>query len=500
MIRSVTVTNIGRATVIGGALLFMTALHGSPGRHAALKFPWYVTTPAIHRVTLKPENKYWRFENLSLKPELARRKLEELAGDGVTSIEIFAPEEGGNSYDGLDAKNRYRLDPGVGSIKDFRAVVKMAHSLGMHVITFQNLGYSSTEADDFLRAADDERVGRASREAGFYYWSDRADAPSPASSNSYFFVRPSLAGYDPMKNEFWQWSDRAHKYYWTRWPGRDAHGNPARLPQYNWTRNEWPSEAAKVVRFWRNTGIDGMVLDAVNWYAGIDWEKNATFLTDPLKGSFSQPEGGGAFHSDDPVGWITDGGYTNLFDYGLGIWWEKDNDPLARSIREENPQLLEQALRSYHDRVVAAGGTLYFPVPDMKSADLQPLAEALLAASGDMLCYCAPAEGITRPAPGIPALLKLKVEHPALFQDSTRRMIPTSDDHVYAILREAADHSERLLLVFNFRASSAEIRVDAGAIHASRYVEVTTGSSVQTSPQGLSLTLPAHGYRIFSVS
>jgi len=79
-------------------------------------------------------------------------------------------------------------------------------------------------------------------------------------------------------------------------------------------------------------------------------------------------------------------------------------------------------------------------------------------------------------------------------------MIPTSDDHVYAILREAADHSERLLLVFNFRASSAEIRVDAGAIHASRYVEVTTGSSVQTSPQGLSLTLPAHGYRIFSVS
>ena len=169
--------------------------------------------------------------------------------------------------------------------------------------------------------------------------------------------------HDPAKNEFWQWSDRAHKYYWTRWPGRDAQGNLIHLPQYNWTTNEWAGEARKVIRFWLDTGIDGIVLDAVNWYAGIDWQKNATFLIQPLKSKFSQPEGGGAFHTDDPVGWITDGGYTNLFDYGLGIWWEKGNNPLEQSIRDENPVLLEQALRSYHDRVVAAGGSLLFPVP-----------------------------------------------------------------------------------------------------------------------------------------
>jgi len=79
-------------------------------------------------------------------------------------------------------------------------------------------------------------------------------------------------------------------------------------------------------------------------------------------------------------------------------------------------------------------------------------------------------------------------------------MIHTSDDHAYAILRESADHSERLLLVFNFRATSADIRIDTAAIRAARYVDVTTSSAAQTGADGLNLTLPPHGYKIFAVS
>lgn len=122
------------------------------------------------------------------------------------------------------------------------------------------------------------------------------------------------------------------------------------------------------------------------------------------------------------------------------------------------------------------------------------------AGSGDMLCYCDFAGGITRPAAGIPALLELKAAHPALFQNSSRRMIHTSDDHAYAILRESADHSERLVLVFNFRAGPANISVHSGAIRAKQYVDVATSSAVQTGPEGLSLTPPPHGYNIFAVS
>ena len=467
-------------------------------KHAGV--PWYVTTAAIHRMTLKPTTKYWRFEHLSLTPDDAAAELKALRADGVTAVEVFAPEEGENSYDGLDAKNRYRLDPGLGSVDDFCNLVKLAHSLDIHVITFQNLGYSSVDADQFLKAADDERAGITSRETAFYYWSDRSDAPAPASSSSYFFVRPDFPGYNPTKNEFWQWSDRAQKYYWTRWPGFDAQGHPVHLPQYNWSGDEWPDEAGGVVRFWLSTGIDGLVLDAVNWYAGIDWQKNAKFLTGPLRGEFSQPEGGGAFHTDDPVGWITEGNYSNIFDYGLGIWWEAGNHPLEQAVQDQNPELLEQALRKYHDRVVAAGGTLYFPVPDMKDPELQTFAEALLVDSGDMLCYCSASKSILRPAAGIPKLLQFKSAHAALFQDSTRREIHTSDDrHVYATVRESADHSERLLLVFNFLNSKAEVQVDAEAIRAQRYLDAENHTQADLRQGRIIVSLPAHGYRIYEV-
>ena len=70
--------------------------------------------------------------------------------EGITALEIFAPEEGGNSYDGLDAIDRFRLDPALGSMQDFRRLVQQAHHAGLAVVTFQNLGYSSVEASFVL--------------------------------------------------------------------------------------------------------------------------------------------------------------------------------------------------------------------------------------------------------------------------------------------------------------------------------------------------------------
>src|ERR1035441_8631041 len=43
-----------------------------PKEAAWTALPWYITSAAIHRVTLKPNNRFWRFEHLSLKaPEAA---------------------------------------------------------------------------------------------------------------------------------------------------------------------------------------------------------------------------------------------------------------------------------------------------------------------------------------------------------------------------------------------------------------------------------------------
>jgi len=470
----------------------------------ASDLPWYVTAPAIHRVMLKPTTEFWRFEHLSMDPAQARQQMQQWKEQGITALEIFAPEEGGNSYDGLDAKDRYRLDPGLGSIEDFRRLIGQAHALGIHVVTFQNFGYSSTEAPQFEKAEEDVRQGQVTRESQLYFWSDRSDAPPPALGNSYFLVRPAEPGYDPMKNEFWQWSDKAQHYYWTRWPGKDAQGNTIHLPQYNWVDKAWPEEAAKVIRFWMATGLDGMIADAVNWYPGYDWEKGDAALTGVIASygqKLAQPEGGGAFHTDDPVGWVTDGHWTNIFDYGLGIWWEKNNQPLRKSVETGDPEVLEQALRNYHDRVVAAGGTLYFPIPKFENSEEQRFAEALVATSGDMLCYCDAHGGVTQPASGIPALLKLKAVHAALFQNSMRRRVPTdADGHIYATVRDAADRSERLLIVFNFNSEQSSMDVDTGAIRGSRFISLLSGKTAVVAQHKLHMVLAGHGYEIFQVT
>lgn len=463
---------------------------------------WYVSAGAVKRVTLKPTTKYWRFEHLSLKPEVARQQILKWKSEGITALEIFAPEEGGDSYDGLDAKNRYRLDPGLGSMADFKRLVKLAHSLGVKVTVFENLGYSAVDGVQFKKAEDAVRKGEVNRYTKMFLWSKSSNAPKPAASNGYFFCRPTLPGYNPTRSEFWQWSRRAKAYYWTRWPGKDASGNTLHLPQYNWSGSAWPEESSNVVHFWMNTGIDGMVLDAVNWYVGADWQKIDHSITDVIASygnDFSQPEGGGGF-GEDPVGWVTEGNFTNIYDYGLGIWWSKTNRPLVTSVEQSDPAIFEKALRKYHDRVVAAGGTLYFPVPALDNASDQRFAEALIVASGDLPCFCDPVGKITAPAEGISQLLKLKPENPALYQNSLRRRIPTKDDaQVYAIERYAADNSERLLLVFNFSDVPVHATIDLGAIHGKEFIDLFTGQRAQTVGEKLPTPLKGHGYVIFKI-
>ncbi len=440
--------------------------------------PWYVAAATTHRVTLKPTTKFWRFEHLSLKASEAESQLCAWKDEGIDAIEVFAPEEGGNSYDGLDAKNRFVLDHGLGSINDFRRLVQNAHALHMSVISIQNLGYAALGAPQFLKAQDDMRAGRNTRERRVFYWSDRADAPPPTTGDSYFLIRPSAPGYDPSKTKFWQWSERAQHYYWTRWPGKGPNGETTNLHQYDWVSPACP-ETRWVVEFWMSTGLDGIVVDAVNWYVGCDWKKNAALISAIRPHSSAKlmlPGGGGAFHTDDPTGWMRDGEWTALYDYGLDIPWENTSRPMLDSIQKSDPVICEQALRSYHDRVVGAGGKLIQPVLDMRDPGKQKLEESLLATSGDMLCYCSSGESTLRPDPGIAHLLKLKADHPALFQNSLRRRIATNHDaSLYATLRYAADGTERILAIFNFSSEPIAGEVDARAIGGSQYHDIEAG-------------------------
>jgi hypothetical protein len=467
--------------------------------------PWYVMAAAMHRMMLKPPSKFYLREQLSLNLAKATEQLRALKAEGIDVLDVYAPEEGATSYGGLDAKNRYALDPGIGTVDDLRRVIHEAHALHMDVISSQNLGYAALDAPQFIKAEDDVRAGRSTQETKFFFWSKNADVPPPGTSNSYVFVRPNLPNYDAKKTEFWQWSERAQAYFWTRWPGKDANGATTHLPQYNWGAAEWPEEASKVIDFWMNTGLDGMVVDAVNWYIGYDWKTNASLVATYRRHPGMKlilPEGGGAFHTDDPTGWVLDGGWTALYDYGIDIPWEKEkkNRPILESINTGNPVIYEDSLRKFHDPVVASGGILVAYVVDLKDPQKQQLVEELIATSGDLPCYCGPDPVTNHPASGVAEILKLKARHPALYQNSLRRRVATDQDQsVYATERYAADGSERLLVAFNFSPDEKNVTVDARAIDGSRYEDLESERRETPENGGIKLRLAGYGHRIFRI-
>jgi glycosidase len=333
------------------------------GRHMVAK-DWWESASEIVRVSINPgtENRQGKRPQFPIDPAKAGPILDDYKARGISAIEIFAPYYGGRSYGGLDAIDRFRLNPKVGTMDDFRALIRLIHSKGMAVISFDNLGYCSSEAPDFLKAEDDVRAGRDTVEARRFIWADSADAPPPETDNDKFFmVRPRHLPnhYDPVKSEFWEYSPRAGKYFWTKWLGPNLSGRVVRLPQYNWRDVEFQQYAERVVRFWMDTGLDGMVIDAVNWYVGHTWEQDRHRITAVIGSygnTYMQPEGGGAFY-EDPVAWIQEGGWNSVQDYDLFIWWEKRN-VISTALDIGDPRPIEQSLREYHDRVIGAGGVL----------------------------------------------------------------------------------------------------------------------------------------------
>jgi Alpha amylase, catalytic domain/Maltogenic Amylase, C-terminal domain len=438
----------------------------------------------------------------------AARRLDEFRDAGIGMVEVYAPAEAGNSFLGLDTINRYRVDPRIGTMDDFRRLVDLAHAKGLKIISIDNLGYCSVEAVDFLKACDDVKAGRDSREARMFLWADSPDAPPPPGAgrpDPYFMVRPThLGGYESPKHEFWQPSARAGKHYWTRWPGEDLAGNRVRLPQYNWFSAEFQEESERIVRFWMDTGIDGMMIDAVNWYVGCDWAKTRRRMTDVINGDgvkYSQPEGAGAFR-DDPVAWVTDGGWACVQDYGLGIFWEKGSNVVTKAIESGDPRSIEPALRNYHDRVVEAGGVLFFSPLRFEDATRSRLAVAVTAAVGDLVSWSSVIDDLWSPV--IPdteeaKLMKLKATHPALFNRGRRQVLPVAaPERHYAFLRAARAGGERVIVVLNFQGEAQMAELNLSGVDFATATDLLSGGVTTREPLWR-VELPPFGYRFFEL-
>jgi Alpha amylase, catalytic domain/Maltogenic Amylase, C-terminal domain len=441
---------------------------------------------------------------LSLDPTTLSAQLDQLVALGIQVIKVFAPADGRYAYAGLDTVGHYRIDPELGTMDDFRRLVRIAHGKGLAVILFPNLGYFSIAAPDWLEACDDKRAGRDTPKVRWFMWSDRPDAPPPGPGDSVFYVDRLVPGgntRERLKTWGWQPSERAGCYYWARWQGKE-HGTSGQyvgLPATSWYLDEWPREAERIVRFWMDTGIDGMLIDAPLFYPGLTWEKNNRHISGVIASYGNvmiQPEG-----SRD-VSWITEGRYNCLQDYGLSLWggeWRQDS--IERAIEIGDPRRIEESLRGYHDPVVAAGGILYQKVRRYDDAARRRLSTATIAAIGDLVVFLG---DLGRQAPANPDpeetwVLQTKRLHPALHQLGSRRKLATSaDDKHYAFLRTSRDGSERVLVVLSYQPTPESVLVDLSGVATSGLVELRQGELVERVGQ-LRVDLPAFGYRFYQV-
>jgi hypothetical protein len=358
----------------------------------------------------------------------------------------------------------------------------------MRVVAFLNLGYGNEEFPAFLRACDDMREGRETADTSMFLWSETGADSMDRPLAPYFLN-------DAHGN--WRWSERAQKYFWVKWEGEEGGYH---LPQFNWGDPGWQAEARRILAFWRGTGIDGVVVDAVNWYIDCDWEIARRAMTDVLNAGeplFSQPEGAGGF-GDDPVPWITAGGFTCVMDYALKIWWE-GVDVVRDAIRAGDPRPIETTLRGYRDRVVAAGGVCYINTADLDDAPVaqQLLAAATIATVGELFLEIGDGAGWDDAyRVGVRRLLDARRRYPALCAGGKRRALLTSDDaHIYAFLREVEGNGAAMLVVLNFGPAEADVAIDLGERRL-RLRDIRTGE-YQVVAGEAAVRLPGFGYVIY---
>lgn len=443
---------------------------------------WWETCAAITRPYLKAHGATLR--DLTLQ-------LDALQAQGFSAVEVFAPCAGGICYSGLDTIDFYTIDPAIGTMDDFLDLVRGAHQRNMAAILFINLGYSHEQFPAFLKACDDLRDGVESPEQHWFVWSDTGTDTMDRSRAPYFMN-------DLHGN--WRWSERAQSYFWVKWEGE--HGG-YHLPQFNFGDPGWQAEVRRILAFWLSTGIDGVVIDAVNWYIDCDWPITRTSMTDVVAAAgdqLCQPEGAGGFR-DDPVPWIVEGGFNCVQDYALQIWWEQ-KDLIRDAISTGDPRPIEATLRSYRDRVSAAGGVCYLAPPDMPDADLAPrlLGAAVVCTVGELFVEFGDLGDMQSDyRRGVARLLEARGRYPALCAGGHRTALTTGDDsRHYAFVRESREPGDQMLVVLNFAPGHESITVD---LRGRAVVTLTDIWTDVTRPGGdaITLTLPGYGFGIYVI-
>ncbi len=168
-------------------------------------------------------------------------KLDYLQDLGIDTLWLLPFYPSPLKDDGYDISDYTEVHPEIGTIRDFKTVLKEAHRRGLRVVTELVLNHTSDHHPWFQQA---RRAAPGTSRRDFYVWSDSPDRFSDA-----------RIIFKDFESSNWTWDPVAGSYYWHRFYSHQ--------PDLNFDNPRVKKAMFQVVDFWLSMGVDGLRLDAV---------------------------------------------------------------------------------------------------------------------------------------------------------------------------------------------------------------------------------------------
>ena len=167
-------------------------------------------------------------------------KLDYIQSLGVDTIWLLPHYPSPLRDDGYDISDYSSVHPDLGTLAEFKQLVREAHRRDLRVVTELVLNHVSDQHPWFQQARQDPK----SRWRDFFVWSDSPDR--------YHDARVIFKDFESSN---WAWDPAARAYYWHRFYSHQ--------PDLNFDNPAVRRAMLEVVDFWLGLGVDGLRLDAV---------------------------------------------------------------------------------------------------------------------------------------------------------------------------------------------------------------------------------------------
>jgi len=163
--------------------------------------------------------------------------LQELGVDCLWLMPFYASPLKDGGYDISDFR---QVDPTIGTVADFEALTKAAHSRGIRIIADLVINHTSDQHSWFQEARRDPH----SPKRRYYVWSDTDQT-----------YRGARVIFKDTETSNWTWDPLGRQYFWHRFYSHQ--------PDLNYDNPAVRQEVLDIIAFWLDRGIDGFRVDAV---------------------------------------------------------------------------------------------------------------------------------------------------------------------------------------------------------------------------------------------